>query len=86
MSEPFSPRPDPFREDDRPENIKDDLGLRVASGEPLDDGDGPDVLEEDGEQEPTLESEIAREGAPRFRTPHPGEKLSDEQLAADLDT
>jgi hypothetical protein len=80
MSEPFSPRPDSF-----PEDIQDDLGLSVASGEPLDDGDGPDVLDEAEHDETTLASEIAREGAPRFRTPRAGEALTAEQLADDLD-
>jgi len=80
MSEPFSPRPDHF-----PEDIQDDLGLTVPSGEPLDDGDGPDVLEESDTTEPSLESEIAHEGTQRFRTPHAGDALDDEQLAADLD-
>jgi len=101
MSEPLSPRPEQPLGDDQspendlenfspdgitPENTTGDLDSQSLSGEPLDDGDGPDVLEQQSSPEPTLLSEIEREGVIPIRVPEVGEQLSEEQLTAELDS
>ncbi|MET0805515.1 MAG: hypothetical protein ABWX66_04880 [Lacisediminihabitans sp.] len=53
--------------------------------DPLEDGDGPDVLEQPASPEPSLESEIDREGVIPFRVPEVGEELTVEQLTDELD-
>jgi len=58
---------------------------RLDRFDPLEDGDGPDVLEQPGSPEPSLRSEIEQEGDIPFRVPEVGEQLSDEQLADELD-
>lgn len=49
-------------------------------------GDGPDVLFPDAaEVTPTDEEPQSLHPNPLFRTPHPGERLTAEQLEADLE-
>jgi len=52
--------------------------------DPLEDGDGPDVLEQPASPEPTLDSEIEREGVIPFHIPEVGEQLTEEQLTTEL--
>ena len=100
MSEPLLPRPEQPLEDDQslkndlekfsPDGItaQDTTGGLYTpdeSSEPLDDGDGPDVLEQPASPEPTIRSEIDREGVIPIRVPEVGEQLSEEQLAAEID-
>jgi hypothetical protein len=75
MSTTDSFLPDPDR---RIRDSDQELAHEVA-------GDGPDVLfPDDSGQPPSDEEAPPLEPNPLFRTPHPGERLTAEQLEADL--
>ena len=75
MSEPFLPV-DPTRPDETEGDIENAELPDVLPGGP--EYDAPDA--------PTLDEEVANEQhPPAFRTPEAGERLSEDELLADLD-